>query len=38
MIKRLSIIIATVVVVLGGVLWFVNGTHGGQTKNILSYM
>ncbi len=32
MIKRLSIIIATVVVVLGGVLWFVNGTHGGQTK------
>lgn len=32
MIKRLSIIIATVVVVLGGVLWFVNSTHGGQTK------
>ncbi|WP_204770309.1 metal ABC transporter solute-binding protein, Zn/Mn family [Leuconostoc rapi] len=30
--KRLSIIIATVVVVLGGVLWFVNSTHGGQTK------
>lgn len=32
MIKRLSIIVATVVVVLGGVLWFVNSTHGGQTK------
>ncbi|WP_193363955.1 MULTISPECIES: metal ABC transporter solute-binding protein, Zn/Mn family [Leuconostoc] len=30
--KRLSIIVATVVVVLGGVLWFVNSTHGGQTK------
>ncbi|MEX0380118.1 zinc ABC transporter substrate-binding protein [Leuconostoc sp. MS02] len=30
--KRLSIIIAIVVVVLGGVLWFVNGTHGGQTQ------
>ena len=32
MIKRLSIIIAIVVVVLSGVLWFVNGTHGGQTQ------
>lgn len=32
MIKRLSIIIIAVVVVLGGVFWFVNSSQGGKTS------
>mgnify|MGYP003365089355 CR=1 FL=1 len=31
MIKRLSIIVVTAAVIIGGVLWFVNGSKGGKT-------